>query len=183
MTRRIAGSLGSPNHSVQSSPPLTSTMYSVTSAPLRSEAVTGVAEGPLAEAQDLRWPHGEHERLPGFVTEAAVLHLVVPAPVPLRAPRLGEAFEHRVICHPRRIAFDDDIQSPIPAVAPGGQDHARIGLQVDGLLLARARRKVNGLVEPHGDERGDVRSTVVTDRRDPEQLSGLQHSKARGPIS
>ena len=48
--------------------------------------------------------------------------------------------------------------------------------QVHGLLFGGAGGEVESPIEPHGNQRGDVGSTVGPDRRDPEQLGRFQHA-------
>jgi len=60
--------------------------------PLGGE-VAGVAVRALAEGQDLGGVDPVHERVPGPVAEAAVRHLELPAPVPLRRPGGGQPLE------------------------------------------------------------------------------------------
>src|SRR5262249_11795400 len=69
----------------------------------------------------------------------------------------------------------DDVEPFLPLVAAGREDHASIGSEVDGLLLVRARGEVEGLVQPDGDERRDMRPTVGSHGRDPEQLGLLEN--------
>jgi hypothetical protein len=75
-----------------------------------------------------------------------------------------------------RLALDDDVEPSIPLVAAGREDDIWVAAQIAGLLLGGAGREVNGVVEPHGDKRGDARSTICADGRAPEQL---RHSSTR----
>jgi hypothetical protein len=77
--------------------------------------VTGVAEGAFGEREDLGGRYREDEdRLREdlsslLVMEAAVADCVVPSPVPLDGPRLGEALERAIVGDWDGVAFDDDI--------------------------------------------------------------------------
>src|SRR5487761_1408014 len=138
----------------------------------RSEAVPGVAEVALGEREDLGGRYREHQdRLNAiWVVEAPAAHLVLPSSVPLRGPRLSEALEQVIVGELDGVTLDDDVQPCVPVVAASRQDHVRVAAQVDGLLLGSAGAEADGAVEPHGDERGHVRSAVGPDRGDPEQL-------------
>ena len=55
-----------------------------------------------------------------------------------------------------RVVFIPDYLSlatecPIPLIAAGGQDHVRVGFQVDRFLLAWAGGEVDGVPQPNGD--------------------------------
>src|SRR6266516_4747799 len=120
-----------------------------------------MAEFALAKSKDLGWLYREHEGRAAPVAKCAAVHLVLPPPVPLRGPRLGEALEHFVVGEPDGVAHDHHVQPFVPAVAAGDQDHVRVALEVDGLLLGAAGGEVDGPVEPHGNERGDVVATAA----------------------
>src|SRR5215467_2780856 len=140
------------------------------------ELVAGVAEVAFAKREDLAGGDGEHQDpfcAPGVV-EAAVAHLVLPLPGPLRGPRLGEAVERGGVGDLDRVSFDHDVKPRVPVVSPGQQDHVRVAPEVDRLLLGGAGAEVDGAVGPHGHERGDVRPAVCPDRGDPEQLGILE---------
>src|SRR5688500_6665239 len=107
------------------------------------------------------------------MVEGALAPLELPAPVPLRAPGVGESLQRLVVRDLNGVALDDHVEPVVPAVAAGRQDHVRVGAQVDGLLLGVAGAEVEGAVEPDRDERGDVWSPGCTDGGDPEQLRRL----------
>jgi hypothetical protein len=92
---------------------------------------------PLANASTLAG-FTENTRtapLPPLVPEAAVVHLVVPTPIPLRRPGLCETFENALVHHPDGLALDHDVEPSLPLVATGRQDHVLVGSQVDGASL------------------------------------------------
>src|SRR5215471_11804000 len=92
------------------------------------ELVAGVAEVAFAEREDLAGGDGEHQDrfcAPGVV-EAAVAHLVLPLPGPLRGPRLGEAVERAAFSHPARTSFDDVVKPGAPVVPTGQPDQGRV---------------------------------------------------------
>jgi hypothetical protein len=66
-------------------------------------------------------------------------------------------------------------------VAAGYQDDVRIAAQVEGLLLGGARCEVESFLEPHGNERSDVRSTIGPDGGDPEELRRFESSTGLVP--
>jgi hypothetical protein len=129
-----------------------------------------LAERALAEDEHLGWLHLE-DRCPAvFVLEASVSDLIAPAPVPLPSPSARKPLELRVTGHPDSGAFDDDVGSVFPLVAPGRQDDVCVVCEVDGFLLARAGAEVDRVVEPDRYEWRRVRSAVAADGRDPEEL-------------
>jgi hypothetical protein len=90
------------------------------------EAVACLAERALAEGEHLGWLHLEDQCLAVFVFEASLSDLIAPAPVPLPSPSARKSSELRLIGHPDRGAFDDDVGSVFPLVAPGRQDDVRV---------------------------------------------------------
>jgi hypothetical protein len=116
------------------------------------------------------------------VPEAAVVHLVAPAPVPLRRPRLCQTFEDALVRHLDGLALDDDVEPSFPLVAAGRQDHVLVGSQVYRLLLAGTGGEIDGVIEPDSDEWRDMRSTVGPDGRDPEQLGVLECAASHFPV-
>jgi hypothetical protein len=85
----------------------------------RGEAVACLAERALAEGEHLGWLHLEDQCPAMFVLEAAVSDLIAPAPVPLPSPGARKPSELRVTRDPDGGAFDDDVGSVFPVVAPG----------------------------------------------------------------
>jgi hypothetical protein len=146
--------------------------------------VARLAEGAFGEREHLCGLHREDEdrAAPTRVPEAAVVHLVVPAPVPLRRPRLCETFEDALVHHLDGLALDHDVEPSLPLVATGRQDHVLVGSQVDGLLLAGASGETDGVIKPDSDEWRDMRSTVGPDGRDPEQLGILERAASLFPV-
>jgi hypothetical protein len=143
----------------------------------KSELVLRVAEGALGEGEDLGWRDREHEGHPTTcVVKAAVARLELPSPVPLCGPCPGEAFEHVIVSELEGFALDHDIEPCVPVVAAGRQNHVWVPTQVHGLLFGGAGAEVESPIEPHGNQRSDVGSTVGPHRRDPEQLGLLQHA-------
>ena len=110
------------------------------------------------------------------------MHLVVPAAVPLRLPRLCEPFEDALLDHLDGLALDHDVEPSLPVVATGHQDHVRVGSQVHGLLLAEAGREIDRVIEPDSDEWRHMRPTVRSDGRDPEQLGVLERPASLIPV-
>src|SRR5690348_5085914 len=133
-----------------------------------------MAEFSPGKSEDLGWLYRAHEGRAAPVAKCAGVHLVLPPPVPLHGPRLGEALEHFVVGEPDGVALHHHVQPLVPAIAAGGQDHMRVVFKVDGLLLGAAGGDVDGPVEPYGNERGDVGPTVGPDRGDPEDLGCLE---------
>src|SRR3954447_3738828 len=128
----------------------------------------GMAEAALRERKDLRRADGEHERGPDVVSKAVLADLVLPSPVPLLRPRRGQPVELLRVGDTRRLALHDHVEAALPVVGAGGQRDARVAGEVARLLLVRARAEVQRIVEPDGDERGDVRAAIAADGRDPE---------------
>jgi hypothetical protein len=93
--------------------------------------VTRVPEAPLGEGEDLGGRHREYEgRTAILVVKAAAARLVLPSSVPLGRPRVSEALEHVLVGGLDCIAFDHDVEPPVPLVAAGGEDYVRVGAQV-----------------------------------------------------
>src|ERR1017187_2554446 len=150
-----------------------------------SESVRRMREGSLAEDEHLRRRHGEDQGIPAAagIEEAAVADLVVPASVPLVRPRRGQARQHGAIGHRNSVSLDHHVEALRPRVAPGRQHDVTVDPEVHGLLLGLSGGEVNGVVEPHGDQRGDMGSTVGPHRRDPEQLRCFQDPPGLTPRS
>jgi len=55
-----------------------------------------------------------------------------------------QARERVIVGDLNGVALDDDVQSCVPLVAAGRQDHVRVDPQVDGLLLGEAGAEVDG---------------------------------------
>src|SRR3954451_13937782 len=87
------------------------------------EPVARLAEGAFGEREHLGGLHREHEdrAAPTLVPEAAVVHLVVPAPVPLRRPRLCKLLEDALVPHLDGLALDHDVEPSLPLIATGRQ--------------------------------------------------------------
>ena len=115
------------------------------------------------------------------VLEGPVADLELPGPVPLRGPRLGQPPEQGLVADLDGVALHHHVQAALPAVAPGGQDYVRAGRQVAGFLLGGPGAEVQRLVQPHRDQRGDVRPAVGPDGGQPEQLGLGQHLAGLGP--
>src|ERR1700729_4642441 len=135
--------------------------------------MSGVTEVSLGEGKNLRWADSEHERGPRVVSKAILTDLVLPSPVPLLRPGCGEPVELLYVGDPGRLALDNHVEAALPVIGAGGQRDARVAGEVARLLLVRARGEVQGVVEPDGDERSDVRPAVCADGRDPEDLGLL----------
>src|SRR6266496_2873572 len=148
------------------------------------EPVARLAESTFGEREHLCGLHQEDEdrAAPTLVPEAAVVHLVVPAPVPLRRPRLCETFEDALVHHLNGLALDHDVEPSLPLVAAGRQDHVLVGSQVHGLLLAGAGGEIDRVIEPDSDQWRDMRSTVGPDGRDPKQLGVLERAASLFPV-
>jgi hypothetical protein len=71
-------------------------------------------------------------------------------------------------------AFDNDIQPVLPGVGTGGDGDGVAALEVAGLLLVGAGAEHEAVVDPHPDQRRDVRPAVAADRREPVQLRPRQ---------
>src|SRR4030088_1583738 len=127
--------------------------------------MSGVAEAALGEGQDFRWAGGEHERGPDVVSKAILTDLILPSPVPLLRPGCGESVELLCVGDAGRLALDDHVEAALPVVSASGRRDARIAGEVARLLLVRACGEVQRVVEPDGDERGDVRPAVWADGR------------------
>ena len=112
---------------------------------------------------------------PVVVVEAAVAHQIVPSPVPLRGPHLGQVGEYVIVRDLDGVAPDHDVQSGVPLVAAGGQGDMRVGPEVDGLLLSGTGAEVEGPIGPDRNQRRDVRPAAGPDGGDPEQLGRFQH--------
>jgi hypothetical protein len=63
-----------------------------------------------------------------------------------------------------RLALDHDVQAVVPGVAAGGEDHVRMVLKVERLLLFRTGAEVQPVLGPDRHQRSDVRPTVCTHR-------------------
>ena len=119
-----------------------------------SELVPGLAERAFAECENLGGSDAEDQGGPAsFMLERAVSGVVVPSPVPLGRPLLGEAFQDRLFGDAERIALDDEVEAFVPAVAAGHEGDMRVVGNVDGFLFLGAGAEVQGAVEPHGYER------------------------------
>src|SRR3954466_10752623 len=112
-----------------------------------SEAMPGVAEGAPGEGKDLRRADGEHERGPDVVCEAVLGDLVFPLPVPLLRPGCGQPLEQLPVGDAYRLALDNHVQAALPVIRAGRQGDARIGGEVELLLLVRARAEMQRVVE------------------------------------
>ena len=75
--------------------------------------------------------------------EAALSDPIAPSPVPLSCPGISEAAELLVVGDPVCVALDDDVESVLPIVAAGRQDHMRAVGEVGGFLLAGSGAEVD----------------------------------------
>src|SRR4051812_25017369 len=104
------------------------------------------------------------------MVKRAVRDVEVPVAAVLSLPRVGEAMEMRVVRDASGGSFDDDVETRLPRVIAGRQRAPRVPRQVDALLLALASTEVEGVVLPYRWKWRHVGATVVSHRRDPEQL-------------
>jgi len=111
-----------------------------------------------------------------FVVKAATSPLVLPSPVPFCGPYRGETLEHIIVSDPNGIALDHDIEPCVPGVAASHQNHARVPMKVLGLLFGGTRGEVESPIEPHGNQRSNMGTTVCPDGRDPKQFGGFKHT-------
>jgi hypothetical protein len=65
------------------------------------------------------------------------------------------------------LTFDDDVDSVLPIVATRSENDVRVRTKVRRLLFVASRREMQLPVRPDGHERCDVRSPVLSDRREP----------------
>src|SRR5215204_828216 len=137
---------------------------------VRSEPKPGVAVLTFGEGVGRYRGNLEHAGFAGIEVEPAVAHLEVPLAAVLRLVRIGDALQLGVVAHLDRVAFDHEVHPFVQRVAPGHQDAVRVAGDVLGLLLLRTRAEVQGVVQPEGQQRRDVRPSVGAYRRHPEQL-------------
>lgn len=144
-----------------------------------------LAERSFGERKDLGRRNREHQdgASADLMPEGAFSNFVMPASVPYRCPRLGETPEHVLVRDPDGLTLDNDVQALLPLVAAGRKDDVPVASQIDGLLFARAGGKVDGIVQPNSRERGDMGSTIGSDRRNPGQLGLLEHTSGLVPPS
>src|SRR5215469_4534458 len=148
------------------------------------ELVPGVAKAALSERENLRGS----DRIDlcfaaAIMVKAAILDAELPPAVPLGGPCRRQAAQLVIVCHPRRIALDHNVQALIPAIAAGQEYYVLVATQVDTLLFFRAGTEVQRPLEPDGHERGDMWPAVSPDGAQPEQLGGLQKLPGRVPLS
>ena len=75
---------------------------------------------PLANANTLLG-FTENTRIapvPAWCRKPPLVHLVVPAPVPLRRPRLGETFKDVPLFHLDSLALDHDVEPSLHSLQP-----------------------------------------------------------------
>jgi hypothetical protein len=77
----------------------------------------------------------------------------------------------------------DTVESLLPLAAAGREHDLLVPGQVDRLLLGCTGAEVETVVGPHRHQRRDVRPSVTANRRDPEQLGGLEHAEHIRPWS
>src|SRR3954451_18015885 len=94
------------------------------------------------------------------MVKSAVTHFVLPPPVPFRFPGVCESFKHPIVGKPNGVTLDYHVKPSLPITATRGQNDVQIALQVHGLLLVRTSGEVQRIVEPNGNKRRDVRTTV-----------------------
>jgi hypothetical protein len=101
-------------------------------------------------------------------------HLAPPAavPPPLSMPQPGVAEP----CH--RFAGPQLLRAPhrdlLPIVARGRQNDVWVCTQVHSLLRHRRQLRIECVVQPDGNEQGDVRTPVASHGCHPERLGGLE---------
>ena len=134
-----------------------------------------LAERALSECENLRGRDGEDKRRPHPVVKGSVAHFVLPTPVPFRFPGVCESFEHLSVGKPNGVTLDYHVKPPLPLIATRGQNDVHIALEVHGLLLVRASGEVECIVEPNGNDRRDVGTTVSPHGRNPKQFGRLEH--------
>jgi hypothetical protein len=122
--------------------------------------VTGLAEGAFTEREDLGGRNPEHESRSGFVMKAAVTYFESPPPSHLLVH--ASARRSSILSSATRdgIAFHHHVHAVIPAVTAGHQDHVQVAAQIEGLLFIRTCLRMQCVVEPHGDERSNVRPAI-----------------------
>ncbi len=59
--------------------------------------------------------------------ESSVSRLELLLPIPFRFPRLGQLSQPRVVNDSYRLTFNDYVEAFLPSVAPGGENHVRLG--------------------------------------------------------
>jgi hypothetical protein len=130
----------------------------------------------LGEGEDSRRLYREDFTLGSRigVPEAAVVHRELPPPVPFALPSLRQSGEYFWVRDLHRIAFNRHVNATTPLVAAGDEDNVRIGAQIEELLLRGASREVERTVDPHRDQRRDMRAFVSPYCADPEQFRGFE---------
>jgi hypothetical protein len=139
------------------------------------EAVAGLCEAALGEREDLYGRYLKNERLADVVNEHAVSNLVVPVAGVLGSPQVGEHLEPGVIPDPYSGPFDDDIKAFLPSVVSSSYRDPRVALDVDCFLLIGSRAEMETTLVPHGGEWGYVRTTIGSNRGEPEELCVFQN--------
>jgi hypothetical protein len=91
----------------------------------------------------------------------------LPSAVPLPGPRVRKAFENVIVRYLDGVALDNDVDSSVPLIATCRQNDVWVSAQVKRLLFSGTGAEVDRAVEPNGDERSNVWSSIGPDRRDP----------------
>lgn len=132
-----------------------------------------VTEFAFGKNEDLGRAHRENEAdiaaLVGSETDPGD-NLVLPTSIPLRQPSCGQTCQRIAFGYRLGIALNNDVQTCLPAITAGRQDYVVIAAQIKRFLLLAASTKMQGVVDPNRDQRGDVGSAVSTDGRNPEQF-------------
>jgi hypothetical protein len=143
--------------------------------PASVEHVARVAEGALAEHEDLPGRDSEHERLATvLVLKPVIANRELPLTVPPAGPRLGEERQPLGVGNAGGGSFDDDVETTLPVVAAGCQNLVRVVAEVDRLCSVRSRAEVEGVLEPDGDQGSHMRPSTLSNGRDPEELGGVR---------
>ena len=111
----------------------------------------------LGEGDDLRRLDPVHVCASAFGIEHLVVGVVIPVVAVFVAVGVGQVGQRIQSLDAFGAAFDNDIDTVVPGVGPGGDGDGVAVLEVAGLLLVGAGAEHEAVVDPHPDQWRDVR--------------------------
>jgi hypothetical protein len=128
--------------------------------------VDGVTERIFGKCENLCRHNGKELHFESIgVKKLSVSSYIFPATIPLRSKRLTHVLEYVLLGSFTSLTFEDDVDSFLPIVATGRQNHVGVRTKVCGLLFIASSREVQRTIRPDGHERCDVRSTIRSNCR------------------